>query len=273
MKYNIIGDIHGRDSWRNIVIEGAVNIFVGDYFSPYHPIPWIDQLDNFLQIIEYKQKHPSTILLIGNHDEDHWHFLKSEYECTRHDEEHEQKISILFEKYKNLFQAAYSIENKVLVTHAGVTSCWYGYHFCGVDFGTDISPEERRSLTPDIVAEKVNKLWHNDPVKGFGFIHNCCNSDDYYGYSRTHGPMWARWDQAMKLWSIFRGTDYIQVYGHTISDDIMYHEDVVMEGGRPRALGTGVQYMVDCLEEKDKSLLIETDNNSKIIQISHHENV
>ena len=36
MKYNIIGDIHGRTSWKELVIEDGINIFVGDYFSPYH---------------------------------------------------------------------------------------------------------------------------------------------------------------------------------------------------------------------------------------------
>lgn len=124
MKYNIIGDIHGRPDWIHLVKEDAINIFVGDYFSPYdHKITFEDCKRNFLDIIEYKKKHwDNTILLIGNHDEDHWHIC--EY-YSRHDREHEDEIRNLFEMHKGLFQVAYSIENKALVTHAGVSYVWY----------------------------------------------------------------------------------------------------------------------------------------------------
>lgn len=44
---------------------------------------------------------------------------------SRHDRENEDKIKQLFLDNKQYFQMAYSIENKVLVTHAGVTLPWY----------------------------------------------------------------------------------------------------------------------------------------------------
>ena len=34
-KFNVIGDIHGRTKWKELVKDDAVNIFVGDYFDPY----------------------------------------------------------------------------------------------------------------------------------------------------------------------------------------------------------------------------------------------
>ena len=37
--YNIIGDIHARVCWKNLVQEDCVNIFVGDYFDPYEYVP------------------------------------------------------------------------------------------------------------------------------------------------------------------------------------------------------------------------------------------
>ena len=37
MLYNLIGDIHGRDAWRQLVREDAVNVFLGDYLNPYGP--------------------------------------------------------------------------------------------------------------------------------------------------------------------------------------------------------------------------------------------
>lgn len=122
MKYNIIGDIHGRTGWKDLVREDCINIFVGDYFSPYEPIKFEDQQNNFMDIIMYKVNHPETVLLIGNHDEDHWH-IHEHY--SRYDAFHFIDIKTLFEENKDFFQIAYSIENKALVTHAGVSLIWY----------------------------------------------------------------------------------------------------------------------------------------------------
>ena len=35
MKFNLIGDIHGRTTWQQLVREDAINVFLGDYFDPY----------------------------------------------------------------------------------------------------------------------------------------------------------------------------------------------------------------------------------------------
>ena len=56
--YNIIGDIHGRTSWKDLVDETCINIFVGDYFDPYQPMTIFDLKRNFLAIVEYKKGAP-----------------------------------------------------------------------------------------------------------------------------------------------------------------------------------------------------------------------
>ena len=125
MIYNLIGDIHGRDSWKELVQDNAINIFVGDYFDPYvdyNDIPFEKCKANFLEIIEYKKKHPKTILLIGNHDNA---YLHAPYDNNRYVHEYKDEICKIFEENKDLFQIAYSIENKALVTHAGVSYVWY----------------------------------------------------------------------------------------------------------------------------------------------------
>ena len=71
MKTVIIGDIHGHDSWKQI-IEQEQNadrfIFVGDYFDSF-TVPGATQVQNFQDIIEFKETNgKETILLIGNHD-------------------------------------------------------------------------------------------------------------------------------------------------------------------------------------------------------------
>ena len=126
MKYNVIGDIHGRTSWKELVIEDGINIFVGYYFSPYHRGYTFEKcMQNFREIIEFKKQRPETILLIGNHDADHWQWNNDRYQCSRHDFEHDLEIAQEFEKNKDLFQIAYSAGNQYLISHAGVSMVWY----------------------------------------------------------------------------------------------------------------------------------------------------
>ena len=261
MRYNIIGDIHARTIWKELVIDDAVNIFVGDYFSPYFPYPFEDQEKNFLDIIQYKKDHPQTILLVGNHDEDHWHICEGYSRC---DYVNRTKIQKLFSDNADLFQAAYSIENKILVTHAGVSSWWYNRRVLKKisQASDEMSEEVRLTMTPDIVAEGVNRAWLEDPITNFSCRKNCRFSD-YCGTSEFQSPMWIR-EQGLHptdseyTYNIFKNSDYIQVYGHTINDCIEHYQD---ENGK------GECYMVDCLGYIKESLLI--DINKDKIHISH----
>ena len=51
MKLIAIGDIHGRDIWKQIVETEQPDtvVFVGDYFDSFN-IPGIDQIHNFKNI-------------------------------------------------------------------------------------------------------------------------------------------------------------------------------------------------------------------------------
>ena len=95
--YNIIGDIHGRDAWKRLVDESCINIFVGDYFDPYDNIHFMDLQFNFMEIIEYKKKHPeNVVLLYGNHD---YEYLPGIFEkSNRFDNKNAQTISWLLMK-------------------------------------------------------------------------------------------------------------------------------------------------------------------------------
>ena len=130
MKYNIIGDIHGRTCWKDLVGKDATNIFVGDYFSPYDDYDFEHCAKNFQEIVDFAREHPETVLLIGNHDEDHWHWIDMQH-ASRFDIENAYKIHDLFEENKELFSLAYAIEDKCLVTHAGVSVLWYNNVFSG----------------------------------------------------------------------------------------------------------------------------------------------
>ena len=102
--YNIIGDIHGRTCWKELVKDDCVNIFVGDYFDPYDKISHDELMQNFADIIAFKKQHPDTVLLYGNHD---LHYLIPQ--------EHASRYSILHSRaYKQAFADTAELFNGLL---------------------------------------------------------------------------------------------------------------------------------------------------------------
>ena len=75
MKTIIIGDIHGRDTWKQIVEQEQDAhriVFLGDYFDSFD-IKGVEQLHNFNEIIKFKQDTNQDVrLLFGNHD---YHYM------------------------------------------------------------------------------------------------------------------------------------------------------------------------------------------------------
>lgn len=71
MKIIALGDIHGRDIWKDIVkkeSDADKIVFVGDYVDTHDNISPYKQVDNFKEIVEYKKENKDkVILLIGNH--------------------------------------------------------------------------------------------------------------------------------------------------------------------------------------------------------------
>jgi hypothetical protein len=281
MKYNIIGDIHGRTSWKKLVKDNCINIFVGDYFSPYEYISFDEQRQNFLDIINYKIAYPETILLIGNHDEDHWH-IKEKY--SRFDVINLKQINELFDEFKDLFQIAYATkDNQVLISHAGVSIVWYIKYKYGelIEF-RDISKEYADvisiddaikdiemhyplddqifywnkkyylykdnlimsiNVNPKEIMDFINDLWKSENYKAFNFRSNC-DYYDCYGASLQHGPIWIRPLALLKV-NIFRGTNFIQVVGHS---QVEY----------PHAFNSDVKELINVnnMEIKDNNIIL-----------------
>src|SRR4051812_35332684 len=74
MNVVIMGDMHGRGTWKRIMALETMYtdefVFVGDYFDSFN-IPLADQIANLKKIIDFKHRMSSyhkVILLIGNHD-------------------------------------------------------------------------------------------------------------------------------------------------------------------------------------------------------------
>jgi predicted phosphodiesterase len=118
-----VGDIHGRDCWKQIDPSKYDRIiFVGDYVDS-HSHPDAKILSNFKAIIGFKKKHMSkVILLLGNHDIQYLYY--PQFPCSGFRPEMRPKLTALFNKNKSFFQVAYQLKN-VLWTHAGVSKGWY----------------------------------------------------------------------------------------------------------------------------------------------------
>ncbi len=234
MLYNFIGDIHGRNVWQKLVREDAINVFVGDYLDPYHTEHLQAGEDDWLnlqEILRYKQSHPDTVLLLGNHD---LHYVWEEH-YSRYNTLSAQRYKDFFMQHWDQFQAAYAIGDRILVTHAGVSPDWC--KLSGISFSGE-------KLTAKQLAEAIcqyandSNLWHWLMTRyTFSAYDNC-------GMSTTASPVWIR-PQALISTLDVQNQDFmriIQIVGHTQTPEIMQVENVVL---------------IDCLGRKISSLLID----------------
>lgn len=225
--YNIIGDIHGRTNWKELVDEQCVNIFIGDYFDPYEHTAFPTLKRNFLETVDFKKAHPNNVVLLyGNHD---YEYLPDITErSSRHDGFNTSNIQALLLETASLFHGvAFAIGEKYLVTHAGVTKPWKERYL------PDVS-----DIKPSVMAEAINTLWETNK-QAFGFRPNA-DWDDFYGESPGHSPIWVR-PQMLGWYNLYKRTDVVQIVGHSKVDDITDIGSVVF---------------VDCLEAVTKSLQI-----------------
>lgn len=228
-KYRVIGDIHGRKNWIDLVTpfdEETLYIFVGDYTDPYYgweKVTYEQMIEQILLMLQFKREHPdNVVLLLGNHD---LQYIIGTGETNRYDWQHSSKISAIFKENAELFSdIAFQVGEKYLITHAGVTLDWYQKE---IDF-------MRPDTTMEEICNQINKLWQEDK-KAFTFGHNATKFSDYYGDSATHSPIWIR---PCSLWenNLFGfSSGKIQIVGHTrfehYSDEFKDFEGKIMATG------------------------------------------
>ena len=234
MTYNLIGDIHGRNSWRQLLREDAVNIFLGDYLDPYardNVQAGIEDYDNLVDIIRHKQEHPdTTVLLLGNHD---LHYLWSEH-YSRYNPAHAKRMASLLREHLHLFLAAYAIQDRILVTHAGVTRPWL--RLAGI--------ADRQSASD--LADSICLCMDDEHIRQLFSVEATFSPDDYCGTSPTASPIWVRPQTLLDYGQLadHQGQTIYQVVGHTQIAQIMQVESFVF---------------IDCLGTSPQSLLISFD--------------
>ena len=241
MKLVVIGDIHGRNIWKQIVAkehDADEFVFVGDYFDSF-TVKGPDQINNFLDIIEFRNTsiYHKITLLIGNHDH-HYYPGVDDSGTSGYQTLLAPSIKHVVGDNKQYLQAAYQV-GEFVFTHAGLSSEWL-----------DDSIE---GWNVDNVVEKVNELFQYQPNKiayrSYKQVGDQVYGAQGYGNETFQGPLWIRPTALMTANKKTLRKKIIQVVGHTPQDNI----DI--EG---KATG-GRYYFIDTLEYNQGQYLIVTD--------------
>ena len=236
-KVLIIGDIHGRNFWREAISKNAskVNkiIFLGDYLDPYPEeieknrdlmecafFNDSENLINMLQdIISLKKINPDKyVLLTGNHTSSYiWSNFNA---ASRTDYKNWEKYHNFFLENLNLFNLVW-IENSVILSHAGISQGWaknFLYSYMKYD--------EEVELEKNSVVFETARVLKDTSLKDFNkyYIDSISNISYYRGGDSLYGSCeWAdlrehidHHQSEVKEKLVPLGDDEIyQVFGHT----------------------------------------------------------
>lgn len=191
MKTIVLGDIHGRICWYDIIMKENPDriIFMGDYVSTHDSITTDQQCSNLEDILNFKEGFgENCILLRGNHDMQHlgYHWA----ECSGYFPHVAKWMVGIKDRFLRLTQWVY-IQDDIVFSHAGITDKFWEYLNLGEPTGDNIL--------------KINDI---EPSSLFGFTPN--RISDYYGDSQTQPLTWVR-----PVTLLEHNIGWKQVVGHT----------------------------------------------------------
>ena len=235
MKTLVLGDTHGRSTWKLAIHQEKPDrvIFMGDYFDSFD-IPGVEQIDNFKQIIKYKEDFNGTevVLLIGNHD--HHYFPEVGYTGTSgYQSGIAPSITQVIDENRQHLKMAYEF-GEYLFTHAGVSPV-----FMDQVFG-------KEGWSKDYIETDLNELFKYKP-RAFNF-----NGLESSGDNTTQTPIWIRPRSLMsanKKHEKGLKKDYIQIVGHTQMRRLDLDGSDKFTGGR--------YYFIDTMDTSGQYLIIE----------------
>jgi len=234
MKTITIGDIHGLDTWKEILFgsfyeynmwrEAYVNgapldwnpdmpflgydqiIFIGDYTDSFDiPSPVI--LKNLREIIELKKiLDYRVVLLLGNHDVQY--FVKGQG-CSGYRPDMMADLNQLFLDNEDLFQLAFQYGDH-LWTHAGVSSVWLDQFRKELYEPTMRFSKILKEENPVTIADQLN-LGFQFRLKSIFYV-----DWDSGGYDSTAGPLWIRPGRLNRE----AVPSISQIVGHTVKREI-----------------------------------------------------
>lgn len=224
----IVPDVHGRTFWKDVLTKDYDKvIFLGDYLDPYDfemddkeysfaekrdPITIESCIDNFKEIIEFKQQNPDkVVLLLGNHDLHYFNDLSDWYiyKC-RCITSHYDEIKSLFEDNKDLFKLVH-IEDGILYSHAGLTKGFYEWVISRIK--SDKYPDDMDFKDIDFIFNKF--VWNFNLQKYVWVISSSRGGRNRYGsivWADAHEHDFFDDDELNNS----LGIKY-QIFGHTIN--------------------------------------------------------
>lgn len=233
MKTLVLGDIHGRTCWYDIIEDEQPDkiIFLGDYVSTHENISAEQQCSNLEDILNYKADNPDKVILLrGNHDMQHLGY--SWARCSGLDWDVKNWMMTIKDRFLELTQWVY-IEGDVVFSHAGISEVWM----------------------KNVNLDDVNKINDLYPSDCFGFWPS--KLSDYYGDSATQPPTWIR------PWALisYAFGDYTYVVGHTVMN---YHKPQVTYLNDELIKNYKESYMFDENDEHCKSTIEKYKNANPI---------
>lgn len=222
MSILVISDVHASIAWKKVFTErktGDIVVFLGDYFDKRGSGPFAEnQVNNFLDIVDYAKNNPNTFLLTGNHEYDYMPFC-----IWSHASKYPDYKKAIMDNI-DLLQMVYVHESgskRLVFSHAGVTNTFmvmYGLRH----------PEE------------LNDLWrHNpgyfdwkpsDPVTR---MRSQRDGDDIW-----QSPIWVRtyalehdglkdWEQVIGHTPVKQPTNIQTEYGDKILMTCSYSQEII----------------------------------------------
>ena len=243
MKLVAIGDIHGRDIWKQIIAQeqdADMFVFVGDYFDSF-TIKGLDQINNFLDIIEFKKtSNVPVVTLLGNHDYHYYPGIEdsgtSGYQTLM-----APSIKAAVNDNKEHLQVVFKF-NEFVFSHAGLSSEWLDDTFVKWDI------DSVDSAVNDLLTYQPNKIAYRS-FKYYDYENNIATLSSGYGDENYQGPIWIRPKSLMRANYDTLRNQIIQVVGHTPQDNIDI--EGMSTGGR--------YYFIDTLEYNQGQYLVVTD--------------
>jgi UDP-2,3-diacylglucosamine pyrophosphatase LpxH len=238
MKTVIIGDVHGRDQWKQIVAQEKDAdrfVFLGDYFDSFD-ISAVEQMHNFKEIVEFKQTiGEEVIMLIGNHD---YHYFPEmgDSSTSGYQTRMAPVIKQLIGENRKHLQVAHRI-GEFVFSHAGISSEWLD--------------DTVLDWTEENMVDKINELFKYTPLSLDYRSFKMFSATEWagasgYGNETYQGPMWIRPKALMEANKKTLRKKIIQVVGHTYQNEI--DKKGKTTGGR--------YYFVDVQETSQEYMII-----------------
>lgn len=234
MKILILGDIHGRPFWRDIIGKENpdLTIFLGDYVTTHELYTAEQQLVELEAILDYKEANPGKVIMLrGNHDLDglgyYWAQCYPSAADVRGTMSKERELGKRFLKNTQWLYGMSVAGKPTICAHAGVTNEWL---------------EQELKITK-FTPETIDIINAMEPDEHFGFTGGRW---DNYGTDPQQSCVWIR-PQTLDYHHV---PGFDQIVGHTGTYGSCECHKMFEQDGDRFFEGNDVLWECDALQQK-----------------------